>query len=250
MGDEQADRRLDRAPFWDRWRSPLATRSVIVAILVGIALIAAGSAFALTRSPARVVQVGVQGGPESPILQVITGDMALCQTGEVLPAGVSGIRLSLWAFFGPPVRVIAYKGSQVLTEGQRGANWTSDSVTVPVKPLSSAAEEVRLCVLLPHNSEGVLIRGVPTSPSEAAVVVTGGAPTPALAVSRGHLIRGRLGAEYIAADQGTWLSRVGSVIEHMGFGRAFTGSWVSLLIVAVMAAVSVLAVRLALRELP
>jgi hypothetical protein len=40
------------------------------------------------------------------------------------------------------------------------------------------------------------------------------------------------------------------VAQHMGLGRAYTGTWIALLVAALMAAVGALAIRLTLRTLP
>ncbi len=95
-------------------------------------------------------------------------DFAVCQPGEALPAGVSGIRLALWAFYGANVHVRVYKGSQVLTAGSRGADWTSDSVTVPVRPLDHSSSGVTLCFGIGPNSQPISLLGVAAPPSVAA----------------------------------------------------------------------------------
>src|SRR5580658_11323582 len=103
-------------------------RNVKVALAVGMALMAAIGALTLTRAPPRVVRAVAQGEivgrGEHVGLDATTGDTAICQPNKVLPAGVSGIRLWLRAIYGARVNVAAYSGSQVLTEGGRGADWT------------------------------------------------------------------------------------------------------------------------------
>ncbi|MGP0103011.1 MAG: hypothetical protein ACLPUT_15510 [Solirubrobacteraceae bacterium] len=219
---------------------------VKVTLAVGIALLAAVGALALTRSPPRVV--GADASSERSILAHLSGDISVCQTGETLPADVSAIRLSMWAFLGWPMHVVAYQGSRVLTEGRRSADWTSNSVTVPVKPLDHATAGVALCFAIGPNSEPVLILGQSTPAPEAAVAVRGGAPGPGSEIE-GRL-PGRVGVEYLAAGQGSWWSRALSVASHMGLGRSFSGTWIAYLVAALMAAVGFLAVRLTLRELP
>jgi hypothetical protein len=217
---------------------------VKVTLALGIALLAAVGAIVLTRSPPRVV--GERAVPTSGLLDSLSGDISVCQTNEVLPAHVTAVRLSMWAFFGWRMHVVAYSGSQLLTEGSRNAAWTSDSVTVPVKPLSRTTSNVVLCFAIGPNSEPALILGSRAPAPEAAVVLTGIKPQSRL-ISR---LPGRVGVEYLTSSQGSWWSRVLSVAKHMGLGRAFTGTWIALLVAALMAAVGVLAVRLTLREMP
>jgi hypothetical protein len=227
-------------------------RNVTAALAVGVALLAVVGAVTLTRSPPRVVRVGVPGGDaHSALLAHEAIDFAACQPDEVLPAGVSGVRLALWAFYGANVHVRIYSGSQILTEGSRGADWTSDSVTVPVKPVDHSTAGVDLCFGIGPNSQPILMLGSDAPRREAASIDLGGdSPTPTVAASEHELLEGRVGVEYLAAGAGSWWSRILSVARHMGLGRSYSGTWIALLVAALMAAVGTLAMRLTLRELP
>ena len=221
---------------------------VKIALAVGVVVLAAVAAVALTRAPSRLLRVGVPGGAEASLLANASSDISVCQPGETLPAGVSDIRLSLWAWYGAPVHVRAYSGSRILTEGSRGPDWTSDSVTVPVKPLKRSTSNVKLCFAVGPSSQPVLLRGGPSK--QLASAATRDSPTPKAAESEDALLRGKVGVEYLAAGQGSWFSRVSTVAKHMGLGRAYAGTWIAFLVAALMAAVGVLAIRLTLRELP
>jgi hypothetical protein len=205
-----------------------------VTLGVGLALLAAASAMALTRSPPRVVRTGQQ---EGALVASTTAAAVGCQTGETLPADVSGIRVSIWAFFGTSVHVAVYSGSHVLTEGSRGPDWTGSTVTVPVTPLHHAVSPVKVCFRVGPDSEILYFLGAQASPAEATIGTAG------------QQLAGRMDFEYLAAGQGSWWSRIGQVANHMGLGHALTGVWVVLLVLALMAATGVLAVRLVLREL-
>lgn len=227
-----------------------ALRGVVATFVVGAALILAVLAVTLTHAPPRVVLVGAPGVRAVDVngvrgLRITTGDPTVCQAGEVLPRGVSAIRLSTWGFFGARVRVAVYGGSRVLTEGRRGADWTSDSVTVPVKPLARTSTGTKLCFTLGPNSESILLLGALTPPREAATISESG-------VARGapQLLEGRVTVEYLASGQGSWWSRILTVARHVGLGRSFSGTWIALLIAALTLAAGALAVRLTLRELP
>ncbi|HWY90263.1 MAG TPA: hypothetical protein VNY31_06280 [Solirubrobacteraceae bacterium] len=224
----------------------------MVTLAVGVALLAAASAVALTRSPPRVARVGVPVGDASDVpLGKDLGDMTICQSGETLPAGVSGIRIGMWAFLGAKMHVRIYSGSRILTEGSRGPNWTSDSVTVPIKPVDHQTSGVKVCIGIGPNSQPLMLLGAETPARESAVATLGvNSPTPAAAASSHAQLGGKIGLEYLAAGRGSWWSRVVSVVKHMGLGRAYTGSWIALLVAALMAAIGVLAIRLTLRTLP
>ena len=201
---------------------------------VGIALLLAVGAVTLTHAPPRVVRVNttsrILGG-------TITGNAELCQPNEVLPAGVSAIRLSAGAYFGPRIKVKAFAGSRVVTEGVQGPVWTGTSVTVPVKPVSQTTSHVKLCMEVGPNSELVFFKGVPAGANETAVYGSG-AP-----------LGGRVAVEDLAPGDGSWWSRILTVARHMGIGHALSGTWVVLLIAALVAAVGAFAVGLAARDL-
>jgi hypothetical protein len=226
-------------------------RKVAITLAVGVVLIGAASAVALTRSPPRVARVGVPTGDtqDTPLGQIL-GDAVICQAGETLPANVSGIRIGLWAFLGARMHVRIYSGSRILTEGSRGPNWTSTSVTVPVKPLAHKISGVTVCIGVGPNSQPLLPLGASTPESESAVATLDThTPTPAAAARSHAVLGGKIGLEYLSAGQGSWWSRISSVAKHMGLGRSYSGTWIVFLVAALMAAVGVLAVRLTLREI-
>jgi hypothetical protein len=211
-----------------------SVRDVKATLGAGVALLVAVGALTLTRAPPRVVRVGTRS--TDAVLAVTTEAVEVCQAGEVLPAGVSAIRLSLAAAYGSRLRVRASSGSQVLTQGSRGPEWTSISVTVPVTPLKRSVSSVTLCFDLGPNSERIVFTGVKTPAREAAASLAG------------QRLEGRVGVEYLAAGQGSWWSRILPVARRMGIGHALSGTWVVLLIAALVVAVGFLAIRLALRE--
>jgi hypothetical protein len=201
---------------------------------VGIVLLLAVVALTLTRAPPRVVRVSSN---VEALLGTTAGSAEICQENEVLPAGVSAIRLPLQAFFGARVLVRAFSGSQVLTEGRRGADWTGKSVTVPVTPLNHPTSHVKLCIDLGPNSEPIYVGGVETPKREAATL-------------KGRTLVGRVSVEDLASGRGSWWSRIPAVVGHMAIGRAFSGTWVVALIVALVVAAGALAVGLTVQELP
>jgi hypothetical protein len=201
---------------------------------VGVALLIAVCAYALTRSPPRVLRAAPK---PSGLVTALSGDGEACQAGEVLPAGASAVRLSIAAYVGARIRVKVYSGSQLLTEGSRDPDWTGTSVTVPVSPLRESVSNASVCFAISPNSESLFVLGTETPTSEAMYLPTG------------ERLSGRLEIEYLGPGQGSWWSRILTVARHMGLGRAFSGTWIVLLIAAMVAAIGVLAGGLALREL-
>jgi len=211
-----------------------AARDVKVTLGVGIALLIAVVAITLTHAPPRVVRANTK---ERVLGGTIIDDAQVCQTGEVLPAGVSAMRLGVGAYFGARIRLKAYSGSRVITEGAVGSTWTGTSVTVPVTPLGRAASDVKLCMEIGPNSELIFFRGAPARQAESAYY------------GEGALLGGRVAVEYLASGHGSWWSRILTVARHVGIGHALSGTWVVLLIVALVAGAGILAVALVLREL-
>jgi hypothetical protein len=212
-----------------------AVRVVKVTLVVGVAILAAVCAFVLTRSPPRVVRAGPK---PSDLITALSGDGQACQTREVMPAGVTAVRLSIGAYVGARIHVAVYSGSQILTEGSRNPDWTGTSVTVPVTPLRESASNVSVCFDISPNSESLFLLGRQTGASEG------------LSLPDGETVPDRLDIEYLGPGQGSWWTRLLPVARRMGLGRAFSGTWIALLVAAMIAAVGVLAAGLALRELP
>ena len=78
-----------------------------------------------------------------------------------------------------------------------------------------------------------------------------GKPTPAAIAARadGQPTRGRMWIEYLRPGTRSWASLTSSVVRDMGFGRAWSGSGIAFVVLALLAAVAVLASRLVLTEM-
>jgi hypothetical protein len=208
---------------------------VKVTLALGVAILIAVCAYVLTRSPPRVLGAGAK---PSVFLNSFYGTSEACQSDETLPARTSAVRLSILAYVGAPIHVAVYSGTHVLTTGSRGPNWTGTSVTVPIAPLRHSVSNATLCFAVAPNSETLFILGSPAA-----------TPAQGLRESTGQYLAGRLAVEYLGAGQSSWWSRVLTVARHMGLGRAFSGTWIVLVIAAMVAAAGILAGGLAVREL-
>jgi hypothetical protein len=204
-------------------------------LAVGLTLVVIAIVVTLTRSPIEVLRSDSTQLPQE--LAETNSDAAACQGSEQLPAGTSAIRLGLKSTIGPRVNLTVLSSTRALTSGVTGSGWTGASVTVRVKPVRQANAPVRICFRLGRTVESVTILGVKTSPVLAA---TG---------SGGQVLPGRFKVEYLRAASSSWWSQASAVARRLGLGRVPSGTWVALLVMALMGAVVAGAAWLTLEQL-
>ncbi|HTW43258.1 MAG TPA: hypothetical protein VMD79_13190 [Solirubrobacteraceae bacterium] len=211
-------------------------RRVRVAFAAGVAALALALGLTLSGSPASVARTTEpRGVEEEPIASTEQGQ-TYCQGHEVLPAGVTAIRVWLFAAAGPALRLTVSAGGRLLASGRLGSHWLGGSATIPVKPLSRAVSGATLCVSFRLADETVIVQG---SPAPAALAAYGG----------GIRLHGRMWVEDLRPGHSSWASLIPAVVCAMGLGRAQPGAWVALLVLALMASVAALAALAVLRGL-
>ena len=209
--------------------------SVRVTLAVGLALSAIALVVVLSHSPVTVI--GTNSIRYHIAIGAIRHPTNQCELGRTLPEGTTAIRVSASANTGPKVNLTALSGEEVVSHGERGAGWgIAETVTVPVSRVPSTVADSRICVAFgrliePVQINGALVRRVATNGSGATTVI------PAFRI------------EYLHAGHSSWWSLASSVARHMGLGRAASGTWIVLLVIALMLTVVVLTSRLILREL-
>ena len=203
-------------------------RRAHAALVAGLALMALAIAFVLTRSPPEVAATNSIAFAR--ILATTSGSAGVCQSGERLPAETTAIRLSLAADLGPKVNVEVLSGGQVLTSGDRGPGWGAGVVTVHVRALPRALSGATVCVSFTGANERVDFWGARTPASVSATSPAG-------------RLGGRLRIEYLRSGRSTWWSLATAVARRMGLGRTWPGTWVALLVLALMAVLATLTVR-------
>ena len=209
------------------------TRLKIV-IATGLVLGAAAIGYTLSQSPIAVARLST---PEATYLSTATERTTVCQSGELIPADISAIRLRTYAFLGPRVTLTARTDGRVIVHGERGSGWTSGVVTVPVNRLSTARSGVDLCfTLFLNGNESSELTGEPTPPALAARDLHGALP-------------GRVRVEYLQPSRSSWWSLAPEVARRMGLGHAPSGTWGVLLVVALIGAMAAVCARVILREL-
>jgi hypothetical protein len=208
-------------------------KGVRIALAGGLALLALALVLTLSGSPAtlaseRAISIDTQ-------LTATQHDLSVCQDGETLPQGTTAMRFSLKALIGPRVEVKALLGRRVVASGERAPGWTAGDVTVPVRRVAHTIVGAKVCLAFALSDETVDIAGGRTPPTQAAVT------------GNGQTLPGRIKIEYLRPGQRSWWSLALSTARHLGLGRAWAGTWVALLALALMAAVLAVAVRGLLR---
>jgi hypothetical protein len=206
-----------------------------ITLAVGLVLVTIAIVVTLSGSPLLVVDTN--GTPASQELVEASTGAGACQSDEYMPAGISAIRLTLVAAVGPRVGLTVSSGGRVLTSGVAHSGWTSGAVTVPVKALAYPVTDARVCFVLGPSPENVQMGGASSSAALAARDLSGAA------------LPGRFTVEYMRAGGSSWWSLVRTVAKHAGLGREPSGSWIVLLILALMAGMLIAGSWLAVREL-
>jgi hypothetical protein len=222
--------------------------NVKITLAVGIALTIGVAALVLTGAPPRVARAN--GVTPTASLGVTQSELTICQPKETVPAGASAVRVSIVAFFGSQLTVVAYHEGQVLTSGHRNPDWSGASATVPIKPVDRTTSNVKVCVAFVPNSELLQIFGERARPQNTAVAFRSNESNAGIPGEEGTALNGRIMIQYLAPGRSSWWSSVATVATHMGLGHFIGGKSVALLALALMAAVGALTVRVALREQP
>lgn len=210
-------------------------RSVRIALAAGLALLAIAVGLILgLESPLSVAAGNQVRGSEGTIWKTHRG-ATYCQAHESLRSGISAIRLWLDAAAGPRVNVVVYSRGRVLTTGSRPSIWVGGSVTIPVKPLSRAVSDVTICVSFQARDETIFVQGS----AAPANVATHEGPV---------ALYGKMGIEFLRPSPRTWASQALEVARRMGLGHAVAGTWIVLVVLALLASIVVLVSRLILRE--
>jgi hypothetical protein len=208
--------------------------SVKVALAFSITLLIVAIGVVLSRSPLVVAGTNsVELATAVPLSK--SASHSSCQAVGTVPQGTSAIRVSLSSGAGPTVRLKVLSSSHVVTEGELPAGWgLQANVSVPVKRLSHTVRNATICTSVGPSVERLFTFAPPIRPGNKENL---------------GLNDVRLRMEYLRPGSHSWWSLASSVAYHMGLGHAASGTWLVFLVLALMLAVSVLAVRLTLREL-
>lgn len=211
------------------------TRSVVIALTVGLALTGVAVVAVLAGSPLTVAGTNSISANEYIELKA-RSQLSSCQPSGTIPQGTSAIRVGAEGiFFSPATTVKIFTGTHVLREGHQIAGGvTAPTVTVPVRSLAHTVDNARICTAIGPAVEPIRYYGVPRHASTQSA-------DPLQAMT--------LQMQYMRPDSKSWWSFVSSIAYHMGLGRAWGGTWIVFLVLLLMLVVVVVASRLTLEEL-
>jgi hypothetical protein len=193
---------------------------VPIVLAAGALLIAA--AFAVTLSHRPLVPIGLSRHTQPEGIAVVAANTRVCQANEVVPRGTTALRLALNTAIGPAVTVEATSGARLVTRGSVASGWRGRDVTVAVRRVERTSTHVELCMTIAPSSEPVGLLGESAAPANAAT-------------NAGAKLPGRVGVEYLKPGRRSWWSLVLPTARRMGLGRAGAGTWIALLVGALMA---------------
>jgi 4-amino-4-deoxy-L-arabinose transferase-like glycosyltransferase len=199
-------------------------RGTRVALAVGLALTALALVLVLSGSPDVAAPEAVPAHPVAiqPKLAVTQHGASICQRDETLPRATTAIRVLLKALIGPRIAVKVLAGGRIVTSGERGPGWTSGAVTVPVARVGRTVAHAKVCLAFALSDETVDMEGERASGARAAFA------------AGGQVLPGRMHVEYLRAGDRSWWSLALSTARHLGLGRAWAGTWVALLVLALV----------------
>jgi hypothetical protein len=203
-------------------------------LAAALAAIALAVVVTLSHAPAKVLLARSVSGAK--VLAATNLDAGACQGGETLPRGTSAIRIGLFAVSSPEVFVRVLEDGRRITGGVLGFGWSGEGATVPVTPLARSAAPVEVCFSMRAVTSSIELLGVPTSSREAAS-------------SAGRPLPGRISLEYLQPGSGSWWSRAGAIVSHLGLGHAASGVSDALLVIVLTASLAVLSSWLVVKEL-
>lgn len=189
-----------------------------LALAVGLLVLALAAGVTLSRTPL-VTAVENSTSTAHTTVASTTIPTEACQAREVLPQGTSAIRLGLTTVLGPEVMVKVFAARRLLAQGVHGPGWEGASVTVPMRPLTQTFAPVRICFRLSLLNGPVSILGWDTDGAAAAV-------------SEGKPLPGRMHIEYLRPARESWWSMASATAWRLGLGRAASGTWNALLVMA------------------
>jgi hypothetical protein len=195
--------------------------------LIGIALIVTVIVITLGETP--LVVAGENTNQKYGLTEA-RGTPTVCQSGEEVPRATTAVRMSSYAFTGPKVTATVEQGGHLISRGHVSSGWAGGAVTVPMGGLTGGVKDATVCFTFHLNKYETLT-------FTGAVVREKG--------SRRGLVR----TEYMRPGSKSWWSQVSEVARRMGLGRAGSGTWNALLVLALMLGLTAVCVRTLLREL-
>jgi hypothetical protein len=202
---------------------------VAAAIVVGALIITGLLLGVLLQTPEREIASNsvVVAGELGPMRR----GTEICQGGEQLPASTQALRLSVAAYLGPAVSLTVLHDGVIVARGHHGAEWVSGSLTFHLKPAIGTETDATICLTRDRRDLALGLLG-------------GAAPAASAATANRVPLAGRMRIEYLTHGDRSWLALAHTVARRLGLGHSPSGTWIVLLLLAMMATACALAAKL------
>jgi len=206
---------------------------------VGVVALLVAFGLALSRRERRLSGTDAT-PPETFVAGVPPGQQA-CQGAELLPADTAAVRLTIGTYGrpGPPLALTATGPSgRPLTAGALAAGWHQGVVRIPVRRVSTATNNARICLRVP-------------SPPRGSAIALGGNPEPGFAIEiDGRSFQGvRARLDYLRPGRESWYQLLPTIVHRSTIAKAgFLRTWEWAAVLALVVASAFLAIRTVLRS--
>lgn len=178
--------------------------------------------------------------PEAFVTAVQPGQQA-CQGSELLPGDTAAVRLTIGTYGrpGPPLTLTATgPAGRTLTRGVLGAGWRQGVVRIPVRRVTSATNDVRLCV------------GVAPPPRGSAIALGGNVQPGEEIEVGGRSFQGvRVRVDYLRPDRESWYELLPTIVHRFSIAKAgFLRNWEWVAALLLVFGSALLAIRTVLRS--
>jgi len=179
--------------------------------------------------------------PPAAFVTALQPGQRACQGSELLPADTAAVRLTLGTYGRPGPRVTLTAtgpAGRPLTRGVLAAGWHQGVVSIPVRHVSSATNNVRICV------------GVAPAPRASAIALGGNVEPGEEVEIDGRSFRGvRFRVDYLRPDRESWYELLPTIAHRFSIAKAgFLRSWEWAAALLLVFASAFLAIRTVLRS--
>jgi hypothetical protein len=186
-------------------------RPRLLVVAAGLLALVCGLVLVLVHSGPR--RSGSNRTSSEAFVVVIGGGQQACQGLELLPADTGSLRLTIGTYGhpGPPLSVrITGPSGGALTSGSLAGGWHEGIVSIPVRHVSNAAENAKVCLRngAPGTGSPLAIAGATPDPGYSMTVA--GRPIPLT----------RIRIDYYRPGRESWAQLLPAIAHRMTLGKS------------------------------